>query len=323
MLVLAFLGLRAYVFWQHVEQPLALNEPRMLEVSPGSSFTRIVRELQADNILARGSDLLLYARAQGLANQIKAGEYELGVGLTARGLLYKLVSGEVTYHQVQIVEGWTLRQALMALHAHPALVAQLDADAPEALQAAFDVKEYPEGLFFPDTYNFTRGTTDVEILQRARQLMQQVLDAAWATRDAGLPYATPEEALVMASIVEKETALETERRQIAGVFIRRLQRNMRLQTDPTVIYGVGNDFDGNLTRVHLETDTPWNTYTRAGLPPTPIALPGRGAIEASMHPDESENLYFVARGDGSHQFSATLEEHNRAVEQFQLNRTQN
>jgi UPF0755 protein len=323
MFVLAFLGLRVYVFWQHIEQPLVLNEPRMLEVAPGSNFTRIVRELQSENVIARGSDLLLYARAQGLANQIKAGEYELTLGLTARGLLYKLVNGEVTYHQVKIVEGWTLRQALAAMHAHPALVAQLDADDPQALQAAFAVTDYPEGLFFPDTYNFTRGTTDLEILQRARVLMQQVLDTAWAARDAGLPYASPEEALVMASIVEKETAVDAERPQIAGVFIRRLQQNMRLQTDPTVIYGIGKDFDGNLTRAHLETDTPWNTYTRTGLPPTPIALPGKASIEASLHPDASANLYFVARGDGSHQFSATLEEHNRAVEQYQLNRTQN
>lgn len=323
ILVFAFLGLRVYVFWQHIEQPLALNEPRMLEVSPGSNFTRIVRDLQSDNVLARGSDLLLYARAQGLANQIKAGEYELSVGLTARGLLYKLVSGDVTYHQVKIVEGWTLRQALAAMQAHPALVAQLDADDPQALQAAFGVSDYPEGLFFPDTYNFTRGTTDLEILQRARILMQQVLETAWAARDAGLPYASPEEALVMASIVEKETAVDAERAQIAGVFIRRLQQNMRLQTDPTVIYGIGKDFDGNLTRAHLDTDTPWNTYMRVGLPPTPIALPGKASIEASLHPDESANLYFVARGDGSHQFSATLEEHNRAVEQFQLNRRQN
>ncbi len=318
-LLFALAALRTFVFLQRLDQPLALTEARMLQVGTGANFTRIVRELQADKVLARGPDLLLYARMQGSANNIKAGEYELGVGLTARGLLQKLVKGEVVYHQVRILEGWTLRQALDVLHAHPALVARLDADDPQALQAALGVDAYPEGRFFPDTYNFTRGTTDLELLQRAYGLMQQVLDAAWSTRDAGLPYATPQEALIMASIVEKETAVTEERPQIAGVFIRRLQRNMRLQTDPTVIYGLGAAFDGNLTRAHLEGDTPWNTYTREGLPPTPIALPGKASIEASLHPDQSETLYFVARGDGSHYFSATLDEHNRAVDQYQLN----
>ena len=317
VLVLGYLALRVFVFWQHLEQPLALNEPRMLEVGTGSTLTSILGELQAEGILARGYDVLLYARIQGLAGRIKAGEYELNAGLTARALLRKLVDGGVTYHQVRILEGWTLREALVELHAQPALVARLDADDPLALQTAFGVTEWPEGQFFPDTYNFTRGTTDLQVLQRAQLLMQEVLSSAWATRDAGLPYATPQEALTMASIIEKETAVAEEREQIAGVFIRRLQRNMRLQTDPTVIYGLGTNFDGNLTRAHLESDTPWNTYTRSGLPLTPIALPGRAAVEASLHPDQSENLYFVARGDGTHYFSATLEEHNRAVEQYQ------
>jgi UPF0755 protein len=323
LLLAIFVALRAYVFQQRLDQPLALTAPRMLEVAPGTSFTRIVRELQAEKVLARGPDLLVYARMQGSAGSIKAGEYELAAGLTARGLLQKLVSGDVVYHQIRILEGWTLRQALEAMHAHPALMARLDADDPQALQTALGTADYPEGQFFPDTYNFTRGTSDLELLQRARTLMQEVLDAAWATRDAGLPYETPQEALTMASIVEKETAVSDERTLIAGVFIRRLQRKMRLQTDPTVIYGLGITFDGNLTRAHLESDTPWNTYTRAGLPPTPIALPGKASIEASVHPDQSAYLYFVAKGDGSHYFSATLEEHNRAVQQYQLNGGQN
>jgi UPF0755 protein len=320
--VLAVLVLRVFLFFQHLEQPLALTSAHVLEVSPGSNLTRIVRELQAEGIVGNSNDLLWYARAKGIADQIKAGEYELTAGMSGLALLRKLVSGEVTYHQVRLLEGWTLRQALAALQAHPALVPVLDARDPAALQAAFAAETYPEGRFFPDTYNFTRGTTDLEILRRAQVLMQQVLSAAWAGRAVGLPYATPDEALIMASIVEKETALESEREQIAGVFIRRLQRNMRLQTDPTVIYGLGEEFTGDLTRAHLLLDTPWNTYTRDGLPPTPIALPGRGAIEASLHPDEAENLYFVARGDGSHYFSATLEEHNKAVRQFQLGITQ-
>jgi UPF0755 protein len=316
--LLALIGLRVFVFFQRLDEPLALSDTRTLLVDAGTSFTRVVRELQADKVLPRGPDLVIYARLEGSASRIKAGEYALGVGLTARGLLQKLVDGDVVYHQVQILEGWTLREALDALHQQPALVAQLDADDMPALQAAFGVSEYPEGQFFPDTYNFTRGTSDLELLQQARALMQQTLDSAWEARDAGLPYATPQEALIMASIVEKETGVADERPQIAGVFIRRLQRSMRLQTDPTVIYGLGAAFDGNLTRAHLEADTPWNTYTREGLPQTPIALPGRASIEASLHPDESENLYFVARGDGSHYFSATLEEHNKAVQQYQM-----
>jgi len=316
-------GLRVFVFFQRLDAPLALTETHILLVDPGTSFSRIVRNLQASKVLPGGPDLIIYARLEGSASRIKAGEYALTAGLTPRGLLQKLVSGDVVYHKVQILEGWTLRQALIALHAQPALVAQLDADDPEALQAAFGTAEYPEGQFFPDTYNFTRGTTDLELLRRAHSLMQQTLDSAWQARDAGLPYATQQEALIMASIVEKETALAEERPQIAGVFIRRLQRSMRLQTDPTVIYGLGAAFDGNLTRAHLATDTPWNTYTREGLPLTPIALPGRAAIEASMHPDQSENLYFVARGDGSHYFSATLDEHNRAVRQYQRGGWQN
>lgn len=322
-LLLAFFGLRVLVFLQHLDQPLALSEAHMLEVETGSSLTRILRDLQAEGILDSGNDVLLYARTQGLAGRIKAGEYELNAGLTARGLLHKLVNGDVTYHQVRILEGWTLREALLELHAQPALVARLDANDPQTLQNAFGVMDWPEGQFFPDTYNFTRGTTDLEVLQRAHALMQEVLESAWAARDAGLPYETPQEALIMASIIEKETAVAVEREQIAGVFVRRLQRNMRLQTDPTVIYGLGSAFDGNLTRAHLESDTPWNTYTRTGLPLTPIALPGRAAIEASLHPDQSEYLYFVAIGDGTHYFSATLEEHSRAVEQYQSGGGQN
>ncbi|MGV3592269.1 MAG: endolytic transglycosylase MltG [Gammaproteobacteria bacterium] len=322
-LLLVLVALRAHVFLERIDAPLNLDAPQYLVVEPGTSFRRIVRDLQARRVLPKGYDLVVYARLEGSASRIKTGEYELTPNLTARRFLQKLVDGDVVYHQVRIVEGWTLKQALEVLHAHPALVAQLDANDPQAIQQAFGTDAYPEGQFFPDTYNFTRGTSDLEVLQRAHALMQQVLDTAWAARDAGLPYNDPQEALTMASIVEKETAVGAERAQIAGVFVRRLQRNMRLQTDPTVIYGLGADFDGNLTRAHLTSDTPWNTYTREGLPPTPIALPGRASIEASLHPDDSDTLYFVARGDGSHYFSATLEEHNRAVRQYQLNAGQN
>lgn len=316
-LLLLAIGVRVQIFFAHVEEPLQLSQAHILEVTPGSNLTRIVRQLQASNIISSSDDILLYARIKKMANQIKAGEYELTAGMTALGMLHTLIRGEVSYHQVTLVEGWTLQQVLDAVQAHPAVEARLPRDTM-ALAIVFGTPVYPEGQFFPDTYNFTRGTTDYEILARARVLMQQMLEQAWAGRASGLPLANATEALVLASIVEKETSLTSEYGKIAGVFTRRLQLGMRLQTDPTVIYGIGRVFDGNLTRAHLQTDTPWNTYTRAGLPPTPIALPGKGAIEASLHPEEGSELYFVSRGDGSHHFSATLEEHNRAVSEYQL-----
>ncbi len=310
--------LRIVLFFQHMDQSLDLEQGYVLEVTPGTNFTRIVADLQDKGILVESSDLVHYARLQGSADQIKAGEYELEVGMTSWDLLDLLVSGRVIYHRITLVEGWTLRQAILQLHAHPALVAKLDPDDPLALQAAFQTAQYPEGLFLPETYHFTRGTSDIEILERARGMMQDVLAQAWESRAPNLPLNTPEEALVLASIIEKETALASEYTRIAGVFTRRLQSNMRLQTDPTVIYGLGLEFDGNLTRAQLQLDTPWNTYTRHGLPPTPIALPGRAAIHASVQPDDASALYFVSRGDGSHHFSDTLTEHNRAVRQYQL-----
>lgn len=309
---------RVFVFWSHVDAPLLLQTAQILQVERGASLTRVLRGLEEQGLLQGADDVLLYAKFTQLGTRMQAGEYELVAGLSVQGLLALLDSGKVVTHQVSIIEGWTLAQALRAIQAHPAIAVTLPADDPAALQQAFATEQYPEGLFFPDTYNFTRGTTDLELLQRARLQMEQILTASWATRDAGLPYASPYEALVLASIVEKETGLREEQQQIAGVFVRRLRLNMRLQTDPTVIYGLGASFDGNLTRAHLQQDNPWNTYTREGLPLTPIALPGQGAIEASLHPDDSDKLYFVARGDGSHYFSATLEEHNQAVRQYQL-----
>jgi len=305
------------MFWSNVQAPLNLQTAHMLDVSSGSTLTRILHELEQDNILPDASDVLLYAKISGIALRIKAGEYELTAGLSAQGLLQLLASGRVSYHQLRLGEGWTLRQALVSIQSHPSIVTVLDADNPAALQATFGTESYPEGYFFPDTYNFTKGTTDLELLQRAKLLMDEVLQRSWIARDSGLPYTSPQEALILASIIEKEAALAEERDKIAGVFIRRLQRNMRLQADPTVIYGLGAEFTGDLRRSDLQQDNPWNTYTRSGLPATPIALPGLGTIVASMHPDQSETLYFVARGDGSHYFSATLDEHNQAVRQYQ------
>jgi len=232
------------------------------------------------------------------------------------------VEGRVKLHALTIIEGWTVKELLSALRQNSAITITLD--AVEALDTSALVRQLnldinsPEGWFFPDTYLFARGTTDANLLREAHENMQRQLSAAWEERSVDLPFSTPYEALILASIVERETALESERRQVAGVFTRRLQLGMRLQTDPTVIFGLGDTFDGNLTRRHLKTDTVYNTYTRKGLPPTPIALPGAGALIAAMSPDSGNTLYFVATGkeDGSHYFSETLEEHNAAVARY-------
>jgi len=316
LLVTAVVG-RYWLFLQRLKAPLQLQNSYVLTVGIGSNFTRILRQIQKDGVI-NNDDLLYYVRFNHLATQIKAGEYELVAGMTALGLVQLLQEGKVIEYQARIGEGWTLREAIEALHSQPALKPVVNADDVHALQAAFATDHYPEGMVFPETYNFVRNTTDMEILQRAKMLMDRMLQAAWAERDEGLPYQSPYEVLIMASIIEKETGMTVEQPQIAGVFVRRLQQHMKLQTDPTVIYGVGPGFDGNLTRAHLQTDTPFNTYTREGLPPTPIALPSRNAILASVHPAAGTALYFVAKGDGTHYFSATLAEHNAAVRQYQL-----
>ena len=317
--LLALAGLlRAVVFYVSLHEPLLLEDERFYLVRPGQSLSRVVGELAEQGVLERPFDLRVYARLSGGADRIQAGEYRLSPGLTPLQLLDKLGRGEVHYRQVVIVEGWTAAQALAALHANPYIENTIPDGAPETLRQALGLDGHPEGRFFPDTYNFTRGASDRDILLRAHALMQDVLAQEWAARDVGLPYADAYQALVMASLVEKETAVPDERAQIAGVFVRRLQRNMRLQTDPTVIYGLGARFDGNLTRADLREDNPYNTYVNRGLPPTPIALPGREAIAASLHPASGGELYFVARGDGTHHFSSTLEEHNAAVQRYQL-----
>jgi UPF0755 protein len=320
LLIVTLAGGRYWLFQQRLNAPLNLQSSYILNIAPGSNFTRLIRQLREAGIVDN-EDLLYYVRYHDLANRIRAGEYELVAGMTPLALLQLVLDGKVIEYQIRLGEGWTLREALLAVQAHPAITTTLDAHDPAALQTAFGTMQYPEGGFFPETYNFTRGTTDRELMRRAKALMDATLARAWAERDAGLPYMTEYEVLVMASIIEKETGLSSEQAEIAGVFVRRLQQNMRLQTDPTVIYGIAN-FDGNLTRAHLQADTPYNSYTRAGLPPTPIALPGRGAIFASVHPAQGDALYFVAKGDGSHYFSATLEEHNAAVKRYQLGQPQ-
>ena len=294
----------------------------VFEVKRGDSFQHVLRRLRRSGI-EDGHDLYWKALAweTGIMTRLRVGEYALGHGLTPLALLEKLERGAVIQHRFTIVEGWTFRELRLAL-ARDATIAQTLAGQSDAevMRSIGAPAEHPEGRFLPETYNFTRGTSDVDLLKRAYAALGQALDTAWENRAPDLPLNSEYEALILASIIEKETGVAGERPEIGGVFVRRLKLGMKLQTDPTVIYGLGETFDGNLTRKHLTDDTPHNTYTRFGLPPTPIALPGRAAIEAALKPATGDTLYFVARGDGSHVFSRTLAEHNRAVAQYQLRR---
>jgi len=304
---------------QYLDEPLPVEQTQAYEIKPGANFVRVVNELKLAGLISQSRYLRWYGRLTGKARQIKAGEYEIPVGLTPRQLLDMMVIGKVRQYALTLVEGWNFRQVMDAVHSHPSLEHTLQGLNDTAIMTQLGhADEHPEGRFLPDTYHFPKGLSDVAFLQRAYDAMAQTLAQEWEERAAGLPLRSPYEALILASIVEKETGLASERQAIAGVFVRRLERGMRLQTDPTVIYGMGERYDGNIRRQDLLEDTPYNTYRRAGLPPTPIAMPGREALHATMHPDESQNIYFVSRGDGSHHFSATLEEHNNAVIKYQL-----
>ncbi len=300
--------------------PMKIGEGgHLLNVSKGRSLTSVANELASEEILSYPRVFALYGRLSDSASRIQAGEYEIKAGATPKSLLEQLVAGRVKLHSLTIIEGWTVAELLNSIRTHPAIEQTLDADSPTDLVTAIEVDyAHPEGLFFPDTYRFPRGTTDVELLRRAYDLMQERLADAWSDRRTGLILSEPYEALILASIVERETALVSERPDVAGVFVRRLEKGMRLQTDPTVIYGLGAAFTGNLTRKHLELDSPYNTYTRHGLPPTPIALPSESALRAVVNPAPGDALYFVATGraDGSHYFTATLSEHNAAVARY-------
>jgi len=305
--------------WQ--EPLLVPEEGAVIDVGPGDSLRAVADRLHREGLVPYPKLLIAYARMTGADLQIKPGEYRLPPAITAPGLLDLLVSGEVIQYKVTFPEGVTLHQALALLASQDQLVLSLEGSDDPRLQELVEPYTHPEGLFFPDTYLFPRDTTDLQLLQRAHEKMVAVLEQEWQDREADLPYKTPYEALIMASIIERETSLPEEREQIAGVFVRRLQAGMRLQTDPTVIYGAGEEFDGNLRRKHLEDDgNVYNTYRRDGLPPTPIALPGQASIRAALHPAPGKELYFVARGDGGHQFSATLTEHQAAVRKYQLKR---
>jgi len=326
--LLMLLGFAAWMAWfASAAVPLKLNPQGGqdfvdFDIRPGIGLKVAAQEMAAAGIGIPPEQFALLGRVTGLDRTIKAGSYEVGAGVTAWQLLEKLTAGDVTQTEIVIVEGKTFRDLRAKLAADPDLRHDTDSltDA-EILQLIGASATHPEGQFFPDTYLFARQSSDLVIYRRAYQAMQRRLTAAWESRDTSLvPYKSIDEALIMASIVEKETGTPADRGKVASVFVNRLRRGMLLQTDPTVIYGLGEKFDGNLRKVDLLTDTPYNTYTRTGLPPTPIALPGMASILAALQPPRTDFLYFVARGDGSSVFSRSLEEHNRAVNQYQRGR---
>jgi len=317
--LLLLVALFAAISVHRFQQPLDLvTDARVFEVSPGSSLTRIANDLTRQGILTSPLFFRIAARWQGLEANLQTGEYRIEPGISAADLLAKMVAGDVIQYRVTLLEGWTITDVMAALAGQPELQQTLGQASASELAEALELESTnPEGMLHPETYFYIKGTTDLELLRRARIRQETILQKHWQNRRGALPYNSPYEALILASIIEKESAATSERGHIAGVFVRRLEQGMRLQSDPTVIYGIGQDFVGNLTREHLRTRTAYNTYRISGLPPGPIALPGETSIIASLNPLPGDSLYFVAQGDGTHYFSATLEEHNAAVNRFQ------
>ncbi len=319
--VLLLLGLAERWWWSTVNQPLVLPaDTATIEVRPGDSLRTVLQDLAARGWLRFPVAVARWAQLYELDTKMHVGEYRVTRGETATELLEKLNRGDSVRYQVTFPEGITLAKALAILAEQEPLAKVLEGPADPRLLDLVAPLSSAEGWFMPDTYDFRRGDSDLSIMQRAHRAMRDELDEQWILRAGDVPLATPYQALILASIVERETAVAEERGRIAGVFCRRLQRGMRLQTDPTVIYGLGSEYSGNLTRAHLRDEgNLWNTYRHDGLPPSPIALPGRAAIMAALHPEPGDALYFVARGDGYHRFASTLEEHNANVRQYQLN----
>ncbi|MDH5594299.1 MAG: endolytic transglycosylase MltG [Gammaproteobacteria bacterium] len=301
--------------------PLNLSQQSVYYmVEKGMYLNRIAVDLGRRGMLKSPHYMIWLARLRGGADTIKAGEYEIKPGMLPSDFLDMLNSGKVIQYSLTLVEGWNFNQVMDAIHSDEHLVHTLKGLPNDKIMGKLGLQDiHPEGRFYPDTYKFSRDMTDVDFLKRAYDFMSQALEKEWANRAEDLPYKSPYEALIMASIIEKETALSSERKAIAGVFVRRLQKGMRLQTDPTVIYGMGEKYKGNIRRRDLTAESPYNTYRINGLPPTPIAMPGLLAINAALHPEAGDALYFVSKGDGSHYFSSTLDEHNQAVIQYQLN----
>ena len=318
----AILGVAILVFqllsFQHGNIALP-QQPTIFLIKSGSNIKSIAQDLSMQKIIDDPWLFILLAKVKGVETRVRAGEYEIKTEMTPEELLEKFTQGSAIQYSFTVIEGWSFRQMLAAIADDPIIEHTLGDKSDEEIMDLLGYPgEHPEGLFFPDTYRFPKGTSDVDFLRRAYQVMQKHLGREWSQRDSGLPLQSSYDALILASIIEKETGAGFERPLISGVFIQRLKKKMRLQTDPTIIYGLGENFDGDIRFRDLKKDTPYNTYLHAGLTPTPIALPGLDAIRAALHPAKTEALYFVSKGDGTHHFSATLEEHNSAVKRYQL-----
>jgi UPF0755 protein len=319
IVLLAAAAAAGYGAW-YVGSPVRIAKyPVEVEIPRGAGFRTAIEQLEKSGIAIRRYEFELLARAHGKVRDIKAGSYEILQPVTPLELLQKLTRGDVTQAEVRLLEGWTFAQFRAALDASPHLRHETTGMSDADILARLNVTEmHPEGLFFPDTYLFGKGASDLAVLRRSYGAMARHLKEEWEARDTTVPYRSPYEALIMASIIEKETGQAGERDMIGGVLVNRLRIGMRLQVDPTIIYGLGAAFDGNLKRSHLLEDGPYNTYTRAGLPPTPIAMPGLASLRAAVRPGKTDAMYYVSRNDGSSHFSRTLEEHNRAVARYQL-----
>jgi UPF0755 protein len=295
------------------------QQPTVFLIKSGSNIKSIAQDLVRQKIIDDPWLFILLAKVKGVETRVRAGEYQIKAEMTPDDLLEKFTQGSSIQYNLTVIEGWSFRQMLAAIADDPVIEHTLEGKTNEEIMDSLGYPgEHPEGQFFPDTYRFPKGTSDVDFLRRAYQVMQKHLTREWNQRASGLPLESSYDALILASIIEKETGAGFERPLISGVFIQRMKKNMRLQTDPTIIYGLGEKFDGNIRFRDLKKDTPYNTYLHAGLTPTPIALPGLGAIRAALHPAKTQALYFVSKGDGTHHFSATLEEHNAAVKRYQL-----
>ena len=318
-LIIAGGGRFAWQDYQHaLHAPAVTGNPVIIEINKGDSFNQITDKLLSQNVALKPLWFKVIAVSEKAVKKLKTGEYELATGLTLPEILALFVQGKTKQYAITFPEGWNFKELTQTLDNNPNLEHTLNPVDIDALMSRLGASGlHPEGVFFPDTYFFEKHTTDVALLKRAYDKMQSVLNQEWQNKADNLPFKTPYEALILASIVEKETGVVAERPLIAGVFIRRLQNGMLLQTDPTVIYGMGENYQGNISTNDLTAATPYNTYIIKGLPPTPIAMPGRDAIVAALHPDSGNALYFVARGDGTHVFSATLKDHNLAVNNFQ------
>jgi UPF0755 protein len=318
LIVMAAVGIAAATWWW-LQNPLPLAADAVeVSIAPGTSPRSVADKWVQAGVQTQPEFLWLFFRFSGKAPQMRAGNYSIERGITPPQLLERMLKGESLMEVVRITEGWTFKQMREALAQAPSLKATTKDMSDEQIMAALGVPNVPaEGRFFPDTYHYSRGATDMSVLRSAQQMLHKKLEAAWAERAKDVPLKSIDEALILASIVEKETGAEADRAKVSSVFNNRLRIGMPLQTDPTVIYGLGASFDGNLRKKDLQTDTPYNTYTRKGLPPTPIALPGGNSIKAALQPAQTKALYFVARGDGSSVFSDNLNDHNRAVNQFQ------